>query len=121
MSDETTLLSCPFCGSRYTQVRWIGFKDKSNGAFESGFRGECTECFALTRAFSTEAEAIAAWNTRAEKQIEQLKSFIEYVINEMYGCKYFHSCEFCSFDQCKFEKEYEALKNKEGNKDENHN
>lgn len=62
------LLPCPFCGGKYTQVRWIGFKDKNKGAFESGFRGECTECFALTRAFSTEAEAIEAWNTRTDPE-----------------------------------------------------
>lgn len=64
------LLPCPFCGSEHTQVRWIGFKNGYNGAFKAGFRGECTECFALTRAFSTEAEAIAAWNTRAELENE---------------------------------------------------
>lgn len=69
MTDNRTteLLPCPFCGVEYTQVRWIGFKDKSNGAFDAGYRGECCDCGALTRAYDTEAEAIEAWNTRAER------------------------------------------------------
>lgn len=56
---------CPFCGSEFTQVRYIGWK--SPCAFDSGYRGECCDCLAITAAYSTEAEAIAAWNTRAER------------------------------------------------------
>ena len=62
MSD---LKHCAHCGSVYTQVRWIGFTHTHNGAFEAGYRGECTECGVITRAYHTEAEAIKAWNRRA--------------------------------------------------------
>ena len=59
------LKPCAHCGSVYTQVRWIGFTHTHNGAFEAGYRGECTECGVITRAYHTEAEAIKAWNRRA--------------------------------------------------------
>lgn len=58
------LKPCPFCGSEYTQVRWIGFTHTHNGAFEAGYRGECAECFAITRAYNTAEEAAKAWNER---------------------------------------------------------
>ena len=57
------LKPCPFCGSVWTQVRWIGW-DSPPSAYETGYRGECTDCFAMSRAFRTEAEAAEAWNRR---------------------------------------------------------
>ena len=68
MSDETTLLPCPMCGAVWPsiQVRWIGFTHTHNGAFSAGYRGECCDCGLITRAFNDEAEAIAAWNSRAD-------------------------------------------------------
>lgn len=64
MSDETILLPCPFCGDEYAQVRYMGGKWHEPSAFDSGYRGECCGCGAITAACDTEAEAIAAWNTR---------------------------------------------------------
>lgn len=66
---DNNLLPCPFCGSHWTQVRYI------NNPFDKkeiygGYRGECTDCGAVTRAFKTKEEAEAAWNTRAEKALD---------------------------------------------------
>lgn len=58
------LKPCPFCGSKWTQVRWIGFKDAPPSGFTPGFRGECTDCGASTTSFWSEADAAEAWNMR---------------------------------------------------------
>ena len=65
MSGKTTLLSCPFCGGEYAQVRYMGGKWQEPSAFDSGYRGECCDCGVITAACDTEAEAISAWNSRA--------------------------------------------------------
>ena len=58
------LKPCPFCGSKWTQVRWIGFEDSPPCGHASGYRGECTDCGAMTLpALSVEA-AEEAWNRR---------------------------------------------------------
>ena len=58
---------CPFCRSKYTQVRWIGSFIKGTKyacGFSPGFRGECTDCWATTRACRTKEEAAYWWNIR---------------------------------------------------------
>lgn len=62
MSDETTLLPCPFCGGE-AEVTSNG-----RGQFTAGVRcRDVTGCGCrLHIAFRSRAEAIAAWNTRAE-------------------------------------------------------
>ena len=60
------LKPCPFCGSKYTQVRYMGGKWQEPSAFSSGYRGECCGCYAVTAAYDTEADAMRAWNARAE-------------------------------------------------------
>lgn len=57
---------CPFCGSEYTQVRWIGFAGVVSGMV-AGFVGECTDCWATTRACATKDDAAYWWNIRANK------------------------------------------------------
>lgn len=63
----TELKPCPFCGGEYAQVRYMGGKWQEPSAFGSGYRGECCDCGAMTAAYDTEAEAIAAWNSRVER------------------------------------------------------
>lgn len=62
---------CPFCGSKYTQVRWIGFADTAEymrvSGMVAGFKGECTDCWATTRACATKEDAAYWWNIRANK------------------------------------------------------
>lgn len=69
------LLPCPFCGSEYAQVRYIGGKWQEPSAFDSGYRGECCDCGATTAAYGTEAEAIAAWNTRAVRMCDCIAEY----------------------------------------------
>lgn len=60
----TELKPCPFCGSEWVQVRWIGFSYGAS-AYEPGYRGECADCFAMTRVFLNPEDAKEAWNRRA--------------------------------------------------------
>ena len=74
MSDETTLLPCPFCGGEAKII------ESDYGMYLTGYavycKGECHaklgvsgrlgEAYEWTPYFDTEAEAIAAWNTRAD-------------------------------------------------------
>ena len=58
------LKPCPFCGSEWVQVRWIGFINAPPSGYEVGYRGECTDCYAMTRAFLNAEDAREAWNRR---------------------------------------------------------
>lgn len=69
MADAWNLKPCPFCGSIWTQVRWIGFKDAPPSGFIPGYMGECVDCGATTRAFMCEADAVSAWNGRADNGV----------------------------------------------------
>jgi len=67
MSDEMTLLPCPFCGGE------ADISDEGEGTEPYRFWAYCTngKCFVEgTPAFETENEAIEAWNTRAERPCE---------------------------------------------------
>lgn len=80
---------CPFCGSKYTQVRYMGGKWQEPSAFSSGYRGECCGCYAVTAAYNTEAEAIDAWNTRAERTCHNAR---------LYGHAYYFVCSECGWN-----------------------
>lgn len=78
MSDETTLLPCPWCGE-YPKITEDG---GSTGPWfcvwhdcppvecgKARHYGESLGCISITTAwFHTEVEAIAAWNTRTPEQ-----------------------------------------------------
>lgn len=55
-AEEEKPLPCPFCGEdgRITELK------------EGGFRAFCWKCLSASSAYSTKAEAIAAWNRRAK-------------------------------------------------------
>lgn len=57
------VLSCPFCGSEWTQVRRIDWENTPI-PFRTGFRGECTVCHSVSEAYITREEALLHWNTR---------------------------------------------------------
>ena len=60
------LKPCPFCGSKWTQVRYINNPFDKNHVY-GGYRAECTDCYAVTKACNNEQDAIDAWNRRAEQ------------------------------------------------------
>lgn len=60
------LKPCPFCGSKWTQVRYINNPFDKNHV-HGGYCGECTDCFVTTKPCLTEDEAIKLWNMRTEK------------------------------------------------------
>ena len=55
LEAEEKPLPCPFCGAdgKITELK------------EGGFRAFCWECLSASGAYSTKADAIAAWNRRA--------------------------------------------------------
>lgn len=64
MSDETTLLPCPFCGG-----------EAHISASSDGYGVECwnRRCIDMQmEEIPTEAEAIEAWNTRAERTCKRV-------------------------------------------------
>ena len=65
MSEK--LKPCPFCGSKWTQVRYINNPFDKNHVY-GGYRGECTDCFVSTKSCLTEDEAIKLWNMRTESE-----------------------------------------------------
>ena len=58
MTDETTLLPCPFCGGEAEMLT----AESMNGGYLFGIM--CNDCRSRGDVYDTEAEAIAAWNAR---------------------------------------------------------
>ena len=78
MSDETTLLPCPFCGG---EARMLGTKER-------WFNPACSnaECGCeWTDSYATEAEAVAAWNARAERTCKRVWTGAEMICS---SCAY---------------------------------
>jgi Lar family restriction alleviation protein len=69
---SNTLLPCPFCGGRATvKTRYIGYGSIGLGEHDE-YRVVCKECRASSDEYRHEAEAIAAWNRRAEPENKPL-------------------------------------------------
>ena len=64
MNDASELKHCPFCGSRWTQARYINNPFDVHHVY-GGYRGECTDCGVTTKAYKTREEAVDAWNMRS--------------------------------------------------------
>lgn len=56
-AEEEKPLPCPFCGSKDIKVIQ---------ATVSGYVATCNDCWAASRAETTKADAVAAWNRRAK-------------------------------------------------------
>lgn len=60
------LLPCPFCGGENIET---SYKDTFSGDFRRGvYCADC--CGGIYPYYGTEAEAVEAWNTRAERTCE---------------------------------------------------
>jgi Lar family restriction alleviation protein len=68
------LKPCPFCGGRTTaKTRYIGYGSLGLGSHDE-YRVVCQECRASSDEYRHEAEAIAAWNRRADARQHALKT-----------------------------------------------
>lgn len=64
IDPETGLKPCPFCGSKWTQVKYSHNPGDTAHVYD-GFEAYCDDCVCKTKRFNTPDEAIAAWNRRA--------------------------------------------------------
>lgn len=74
---HSELKPCPFCGGEASNV-WIPYI----GGGGYGNVIECDDCWAKTGYYDTEAEAIKAWNTRAERTCKGESDLSEWVCSE---------------------------------------
>lgn len=97
-TEKGIVLDCQFCGSKYTQVRYIGWENYPS-PFEAGYRGECTDCHAVTGAYKTKEEALSVWNTRQAPPIGRCKECKEYdTDNCSEGCGWCQVWDIGRFD-----------------------
>ena len=68
------LLPCPFCGGE-------AFTHIFGNEIAKGYYIACDECGANIKAFGYEAEAIEAWNRRAERTAKVMNDGINYCEN----------------------------------------
>lgn len=64
LKNDSELKPCPFCGSKWTQARYINHPFDEHHVY-GGYRGECTDCGVITKAYKTREEAVDAWNMRS--------------------------------------------------------
>ena len=84
------LKPCPFCGGEATKMT-------SSDGFTSIGCLECNPVFGVMVQATTEAEAIKAWNTRAERTCKYAGDEISGGCSECHGwldpaCAYYPSC-----------------------------
>lgn len=99
MSDETTLLPCPFCGGE-ADNRW---RYRKPGEYAC-YWVLCVRCGCATTAYDTEAEAIAAWNTRAEHHVYEQRitgsgSDWGEIMCDAFDSLLESACDACTFDE----------------------
>ena len=91
MSDETTMLPCPFCGGE-ARVERIG---KSGYLYVACNTAYCCDF----GKFDTEAEAIAAWNTRAATIIGKVQVEVEPVLHGTLTVEQVHDAVLENFEE----------------------
>ena len=75
MTDEA-LKPCPFCGCAFPAVGYDG--DAKTLGRKECITARCRQCGGETRKFSSQAEAITAWNTRTDdNRIEALQARVK--------------------------------------------
>lgn len=84
------LLPCPFCGGEAEMLT----AESMNGGYLFGIM--CNDCRSRGDVYDTEAEAIAAWNTRAELGSGTCECIAEYAESPIDGKKIvLHRCSAC--------------------------
>lgn len=71
VTSKIKLKKCPFCGSKWTQVRYINNPFDKNHVY-GGYRAECTDCCVTTKACKTPEEAAALWNNRPDDSADKM-------------------------------------------------
>ena len=91
MTDKTELLSCPFCGGKNVDT---SYKDTFSGDFRRGvYCADC--CGGIYPYYDTEAEAIAAWNARAERTCEIESSYLnDFTVKNMCWYEFEMKCGY---------------------------
>ena len=68
------LLPCPFCGGEAEMLT----AESMNGGYLFGIM--CNDCRSRGDVYDTEAEAVEAWNTRAERTCHDVKPNLSYFL-----------------------------------------
>ena len=80
MSDETTLLSCPFCGGEaFVRIDTYFVANQARYRVGCDVDSYCHGYYGYSKYYTTEDEAIAAWNTRAHGTLtaEQVENAVK--------------------------------------------
>lgn len=70
-TSKIKLKKCPFCGSKWTQVRYINNPFDEKHVY-GGYRAECCDCYVTTKACKTPEEATALWNNRPDDSTDKM-------------------------------------------------
>jgi Lar family restriction alleviation protein len=70
-TSKIKLKNCPFCGSKWTQVRYINNPFDKKHVY-GGYRAECCDCYVTTKACKTPEEAAALWNNRPDDSADKM-------------------------------------------------